>query len=219
MDVLIIGANRGIGLEFVKQLKEQGHSIIATCRKVSSQLENLNVDIVPEIDVSLEAGRIALKKKLHNKKFDMVIHNAGILRNESLDHFNTETIMEQLNTNSVAPLATLVLLIDHLKPGAKIGVLSSRMGSISDNTSGGTYGYRMSKAALNAGMKSLSVDLKNKHIYVAILHPGWVKTDMTQHNGMIDTNESVHGLIKIMENLNESNSGKFWHTNGEELNW
>jgi NAD(P)-dependent dehydrogenase (short-subunit alcohol dehydrogenase family) len=121
--------------------------------------------------------------------------------------------------NSLGPLLTTQALVGNLGEGSKVGIITSRMGSIDDNDSGGSYGYRMSKAAVNAAGKSLSIDLKPKGIAVAILHPGWVRTDMTGHNGLIDTDESACGLLDRMEELTLETSGSFWHTNGELLPW
>ena len=106
-----------------------------------------------------------------------------------------------------------------MSQGSKVGIITSRMGSIADNDSGGSYAYRMSKAAVNAAGKSLSIDLKPKGIAVAILHPGWVRTDMTGHGGLIDADESAKGLLDRMAELNLDNSGTFWHMNGEVLPW
>jgi NAD(P)-dependent dehydrogenase (short-subunit alcohol dehydrogenase family) len=121
--------------------------------------------------------------------------------------------------NSLGPLLTTLALVNNMGKGSKVGIITSRMGSIDDNGSGGSYGYRMSKAAVNATGKSLAIDLKPRGIAVAILHPGWVKTDMTGHRGLIDTTESVSGLIERMKELNLENTGSFWHTNGEQLPW
>jgi NAD(P)-dependent dehydrogenase (short-subunit alcohol dehydrogenase family) len=110
-------------------------------------------------------------------------------------------------------------LLPNLHEGSKVGIITSRMGSIDDNDSGGSYAYRMSKSAVNAAGKSLSIDLKPRGIAVAILHPGWVRTDMTGHGGLIDADESASGLIKRMEELTLDTSGGFWHTNGERLPW
>jgi len=106
-----------------------------------------------------------------------------------------------------------------LKAGAKIALVTSRMGSIADNDSGGSYGYRMSKAALNAAGVSLARDLQARGIAVAILHPGYVRTDMTGHSGLIDVDEAVNGLLERIDELNLDNSGSFWHRNGELLPW
>jgi NAD(P)-dependent dehydrogenase (short-subunit alcohol dehydrogenase family) len=121
--------------------------------------------------------------------------------------------------NSLGPLFVTKSLLGNLSAGSKVGIITSRMGSIDDNDSGGSYAYRMSKTAVNAAGKSLSIDLKPQGIAVAILHPGWVRTEMTGHGGLIDPDESAAGLIQRMEELTIDTSGNFWHTNGELLPW
>ena len=119
----------------------------------------------------------------------------------------------------LGPLRVTHSLLPALKDGAKVALITSRMGSIADNDSGGSYGYRMSKAALNAAGVSLAQDLAARGIAIAILHPGYVRTDMTGQSGLIDTDESVAGLLQRINELNAQNSGTFWHTNGEVLPW
>ena len=130
-----------------------------------------------------------------------------------------ESFKRMFEVNSLGPLLVTHALMGNLSKGSKVGLVTSRKGSIADNDSGGSYAYRMSKSALNAAGKSLSIDLKPQGIAIAILHPGWVRTDMTGHGGLINTDESVNGLLKRMDALDLSNSGTFWHTNGEELPW
>lgn len=216
---VVTGANRGIGLEITKQLKSKGHSILAVCRKPSEELSSLGVDIISDVDVSKESDLLKLKSKLGGQKIDLLINNAGIMRNDSINSLDTKTVQEQFVVNAVAPLKVVSSLLSNLSAGSKVAMITSRMGSINDNTSGGKYGYRMSKAALNAGSVSLAVDLQPKDIAVAIIHPGWVKTDMTNQTGLIDTKTSVNGILKIVDELNLKNSGSFWHTNGEKLSW
>jgi NAD(P)-dependent dehydrogenase (short-subunit alcohol dehydrogenase family) len=127
--------------------------------------------------------------------------------------------LSMFEVNSLGPLLTTQTLVKHMSEGSKVGIITSRMGSIADNDSGGSYAYRMSKAAVNAAGKSLSVDLKPKGIAVGILHPGWVRTDMTGHGGLIDADESASGLLDRMAELNIENTGTFWHMNGEVLPW
>jgi NAD(P)-dependent dehydrogenase (short-subunit alcohol dehydrogenase family) len=140
----------------------------------------------------------------------------------ALNDLNEEAISyckKMFEVNSLGPLLITQSLIANLREGSKVGIVSSRMGSIENNDSGGSYGYRMSKSAVNAAGKSLSIDLKPYGVSVAILHPGWVRTDMTGHNGLIETGESVSGLLNCMDELNLNNSGSFWHANGELLPW
>jgi len=219
---LVTGSNRGIGLELCTQLKQRGFDVIATCRQSSPELELLGVEIIENVDVSDSHSLAALVKILAGRHIDWLINNAGIADGIAMDELNEQTIASckrLFEVNSLGPLLTTQALLGNLSEGSKVGIITSRMGSIDDNDSGGSYGYRMSKAAVNAAGKSLSIDLKPQGIAVAILHPGWVRTDMTGHNGLIDTDESASGLLMRMEELNIDNSGSFWHSNGELLPW
>jgi len=219
---LVTGSNRGIGLEFCTQLKQRGFDVIATCRKASKELEALGVEVIENVEVSDPTSLNALVEKLAGRQIDWLINNAGIAGGLGLSDINVEAVesfKRQYEVNSLGPLLTTQILSGNLVNGSKVGLVTSRMGSIADNDSGGSYAYRMSKAALNAAGKSLSIDLKPQGIAVGILHPGWVRTDMTGHGGLIDTDESVDGLLKRMDELNLGNTGTFWHTNGEVLPW
>lgn len=217
--VMIVGANRGIGLELCRQYQDKGYQVIAVCRSASDELKKLGVEVISDIDVTQTESLKKLSHQIGDQKIDVLIHNAGIMRSESLASLDPNVLLEQLTVNSVAPLITVSTLLPKLNKGAKVAVMSSRMGSVTDNDSGGAYGYRMSKSAVNAAFKSLSLDLKNQNIAVAVLHPGWVRTDMTSHNGLMDPPESVAGLIKVLDQLSLENTGQFWHTNGEVLPW
>jgi len=219
---LVTGSNRGIGLEFCKQLKQRGFDVIATCRTASSELQALDVEVIENVEVSDPTSLNALVDKLAGRQIDWLINNAGIAGGLGLSDINVaavESFKRQYEVNSLGPLLTTQILSGNLTSGSKVGLVTSRMGSIADNDSGGSYAYRMSKAALNAAGKSLSIDLKPQGIAVGILHPGWVRTDMTGHGGLIDTDESVDGLLKRMDELSLDNTGTFWHTNGEVLPW
>lgn len=219
-NVLIIGANRGIGLGLTKKFLSQGHKVWALCRKSSDELSSLNCTAIENCEVSDLKSLEAIANELTNTKFDIFIHNAGIWTDENLLEMNQEQFEAMAYTfeiNSIAPLKTFKTFYKLLTDDAKAAFLSSRMGSIADNDSGSRYSYRMSKAALNAAGKSLALDFPNNPI--AILHPGFVRTDMTNHNGLIDVEESAAGLFNVIEKLNKNNTGKFWHSNGEELPW
>jgi NAD(P)-dependent dehydrogenase (short-subunit alcohol dehydrogenase family) len=219
---LVTGSNRGIGLELCRQLAAKGMHVIATCRKASSELTSLNVEIIEDVEVSEPKSLAKLADSLGNRKIDWLINNAGIAGGIGLGQIDDDAIddfVRMYRVNSLGPLLTTQALLNHLGQGSKVGIITSRMGSIDDNDSGGSYAYRMSKSAVNAAGKSLSIDLKPKGIAVAILHPGWVRTDMTGHGGLIDPDESAAGLIQRMEELTLETSGTFWHTNGEKLPW
>ena len=216
---LITGANRGIGLELCKQLEAKGFGVIATCRKSSPELDALGVRVETGIDVGSDDVVKTLADRLKGVSIDWLVCNAGILSSESLDHLDFDGIRRQFEVNSVGPLRVTKALLPNLKKGSKIALITSRMGSIADNGSGGMYGYRMSKAALNAAGKSLAIDLKDRGVAVVILHPGFVRTDMTGGNGMIGPDESARGLIERIEELKLETTGTFRHMNGDELPW
>jgi NAD(P)-dependent dehydrogenase (short-subunit alcohol dehydrogenase family) len=215
---LVTGANRGIGLEYCRQLKERGDNVIAVCRLTSDELRDLDVQVETDVDITLDSSVNKLVKKLNGKPIDVLINNAGIIERVSLDNLDFDSIRRQFEVNAVGPLRLTQALLNNLKSGSKIIFMTSRMGSIDDNTSGGSYGYRMSKVALLMAGKSLSEDLKSKGIPVAILHPGLVRTRMTGFSG-ITTEESVKGLLARIDELNMENTGTFWHSNGEVLPW
>jgi len=217
---LITGSNRGIGLELVRQLKARGEDVIAACRSVSPELNSLSVRVESNIDITSGDSVIKLRDNLRNTKVDVLIQNAGIAEFNSLSNLDPQSIVHQFEVNALSPLCFVKSMLSQLSKSAKIALISSRMGSIEDNNSGGSYGYRMSKVALCMAGKSLSVDLKSKGIAVGILHPGLVSTRMTgfTSNG-IQPKESVRGLIQRIDELTLENTGTFWHANGEILPW
>lgn len=217
--VLVTGANRGIGLEFCRQLAARGDEVIAVCRQASAELQQPGVRILDGIDVSQVEDVARLRHELADVKLDVVINNAGILVRDSLDHPDFEGIAKQFEVNAMAPLRVSVALLDNLREGSKIFVITSSMGSITENTSGGYYGYRMSKAAVNMAMKSLSVDLNDRGIGVFVLHPGYVATAMTSHQGPVSTAESVQGLLARIDELELADSGSFHHAQGRSIPW
>lgn len=217
---LITGTNRGIGLEYCRQLKAQGENVIAICREPSQDLQDLGVQIESGVDLTDAQAVRDLVTKLQGRKVDVLINNAGIVERISLDHLDLDSIRRQFEVNAIAPLNFTKALLPNLTSGSKVILMTSRMGSIEDNTSGGSYGYRMSKVALSMAGKSLSVDLQSQDIAVAILHPGLVKTRMTGFTDSgITTETSVKGLLARIAALNLDNTGTFWHANGEVLPW
>jgi NAD(P)-dependent dehydrogenase (short-subunit alcohol dehydrogenase family) len=216
---LITGANRGIGLELVRQLAARGHEVIAICRKTTPELDALGVRVEAGIDVS-DAGLLAdLPKRLGTSRLDCLIANAGILRSDRLEDLAAKDVLEQFEVNALGSLRTVQALLPRLASGAKVALITSRMGSIADNSSGGFYGYRMSKAALNAAGVSLAHDLRPRGIAVALLHPGYVRTEMTGNQGGIAPSDAASQLIARIEALTLETSGTFQHANGEPLPW
>lgn len=217
MHCVVIGANRGIGLALVKKFIAGGYKVTATCRKSSDQLKQTGAIIIEGVDVTKPDSLKEFAKSCD--EIDLLIHNAGILIGDRYETIDINNIKSQFEVNTLGPLYTVMSLKDKVKRGGKIGLMTSRMGSITDNTSGGQYGYRVSKAGLNAIGKSLAEDLKAEEKTVLLLHPGYVRTEMTNGNGLIDPDESAAGLFQIMKNKTFSDTGTFWHTIGEELPW
>lgn len=217
--VCITGANRGIGLELARQFKARGDEVVAACRRPSDDLAGLGVRIIEGVDVTDEAGLNRLSESLGDRKVDILVNNAGLLSDESLDDLDLDRIRRQFEINGLGPLRVTVALQSNFGDGSKVAIVTSRMGSIEDNTSGGRYGYRMSKAAVNMAGRSLAHDLRPAGVAVAILHPGFVRTEMTGNTGFVDPPESAAGLISRIDELTLETSGSFWHANGEQLPW
>jgi NAD(P)-dependent dehydrogenase (short-subunit alcohol dehydrogenase family) len=217
--VLITGANRGIGLALAQRCADRGDRVIAVCRTPSPALAALGerARIEAEVDVTSDAGVAGLVDRLGALAIDVLVLNAGILREDDLENVRLDDVVEQLAVNAVGPLRVLQALRRHLRPGGKVAVITSRMGSMGDNGSGGSYGYRMSKAALNAMAVSAAHDLRPAGVAVAILHPGYVRTDMTDGAGHLSPDESARLLLERIDNLTLATSGTFWHASGQVL--
>lgn len=216
--ILITGANRGIGLELATRLAARGETVIAACRKASVELKDLGVEVIEGIDVGSDESVAGLADALGGRRLDWLVNNAGILESTSLDNLDYASMERQFRINSIGPLRVTAALRGNLAKGSKVFIVTSRMGSVDDNTSGGSYGYRMSKAAVNMAGKSLSVDLADDGIAVFLLHPGWVSTEMTGGTG-IPVGESAAGLVSTMDSLDLDKSGTFWHQEGYQLPW
>ena len=217
---LVTGANRGIGLEYCRQLQERGERVIAVCRTSSPELEALGVRIEAGVDMTNDAAMASLVERLDGLHLDGLILNAGILESTGLEDLKAESLRRQFEVNALGPLRLTHALLPQLRNGSKLILMTSRMGSIDDNSSGGSYGYRMSKVALNMAGKSLAIDLQSRGIAVAILHPGLVRTRMVNFNPQgISPAEAVRGLLARIDALTLENSGSFWHANGEVLPW
>lgn len=218
--VVITGANRGIGLQLARKYAARLDRVFAVCRSLNPELDKVEgVTVVSDIDVGRDEDVQRLSSSLKGETIDVLINNAGILRVDGLDQLDFQDMAAQFAINAMAPLrVTSNLLPLMAKPGGKVAIITSRMGSIDDG-SGGMYGYRMSKAAVNMAGSSLAHDLKGLGISVCLLHPGYVKTDMTNHNGTVLPADSARGLIDRIEGMSLENTGTFWHMNGEVLPW
>lgn len=215
---LVTGTNKGIGLQICTQLQERGDDVIAVCRTPSPELTNLGVRIIEDIDVSDAESIDKLKSELEGHKLDVLINNAGILKGDRFGHLDYEVMLEQFRVNALGPLRVTEALVDNLNDGSKVAIVSSRVGSIEDNGSGGNYGYRASKTAVNQIGMNLKHELAPRGIAVALLHPGLVATDLTGGRG-ISAADSARGIIERIDALDMENSGRFWHAEGYELPW
>lgn len=216
---LVTGANRGLGFEFCANLSKRGEQVVALCRKSSSELQALDgVEIVENVELRRTTSLPAVAEKIDGQ-FDGIINNAGVLFNEELDSLDFASVAIQMEINAFGPLAVVSAFKDKLVNGGKIAMITSRMGSIEDNNSGGYYGYRMSKAALNAAAKSLSIDLAEREICVGIYHPGFVRTEMTGFRGTINPDQAATKLLELIDKLSLDDSGKFFHVGGTFLPW
>lgn len=223
--LLITGANRGIGLEFVKQYAADGWDIIAYCRdpKEAKELQAIKGKVTVEaLDVTDYAAVDTLAQKYAERAIDLLINNAGIYgtRNPALSIGDPDVYLKVLQVNSVAPMKVALAFLPALKRAkqAKIATISSRMGSVGLGT-GGSYVYRASKAAINAAMHNLAIDLKNDGITCIVLHPGWVKTDMGGAGADITAETSVTGLRQTIAHAELDDTGKFFNYDGSEIPW
>ena len=225
--VLVTGANRGLGYEFVKQYSEIGLNVLACCRNIehAKNLKKLAEDLsnieIYQLDVGNIKNIINLSKQLQDKKIDVLINNAGIYRSSTVGNIDYDEWLESFKINTIAPYQIVEAFLNQITNSdlKKVISITSKMGSIDDNTSGGSYIYRSSKTALNSMMQSLSHDLKHHGIATLTLHPGWVRTDMGGMGGWIDAYESVQGMIKQIDKLTIDNSGRYVDYAGKSINW
>ena len=216
--VLITGCNRGIGLQLASQLHARGDSVIVVCRSASEELSKLGIRVISGIDVSDGTSIKALATELDGETIDILINNAGILRRDEFGELDYDDMITQYKVNTLGPLRVTEALRDNLGEGSKVAIVSSRVGSIDDNSSGNYYGYRASKTAVNQIGTNLMHELKPRGIAVAILHPGLVATEMTGGQG-ITPEESAKGLIQRIDDLTIDTTGGFWHAEGYRLPW
>lgn len=223
--VLITGANRGIGLEFARQYADAGYRVHAACRAPgrAEALASLGEGVtLHALDVTDHRRIEALAADLKGEAIDILINNAGIYGEGQefgkIDYAAWERVMR---VNTLAPLKMAECFLPHLEAGKTkmIASITSRMGSIGDNSAGGVYIYRSSKAALNAAAKSLALDLAPRGITVIVFHPGWVKTDMGGPNALIDAETSVAGMRAVIAGAGKKDSGRFFAYDGTEVPW
>ncbi|KAH0355142.1 NAD(P)-binding protein, partial [Aureobasidium melanogenum] len=224
---VVTGCNSGIGHAFARLLISEGHEVIATDYVVGDNLKSLACRQF-QLDVRSPESISAFVSSLSGKPINMLLNVAGAMakhEDDSLESVNKDTLTRIFETNTFGPLLLTQALLPNLvdASGAKIGIVSSRVGSIADNSTGGIYAYRASKAAVNSIGKSLAMDLKDKGIVVSLLHPGIVKTGLdptaadTPEAVMPD--EAATKLWKVWQSKNMEDTGKFWHREGQELPW
>ena len=227
--VLVTGASRGLGLEFVRQLVERGDRVIATCRgdRSMSELDALydihdNLQVM-ELEVGDGKSLATLGQQLVGQAVDVLINNAGVNGSQSatFGQLDGDAWGEVMRVNCIAPMLLTQILLPNLRNGndRKLVFITSKMGSIADNRRGGSYAYRSSKSALNSAVKSLAVDLANDDFVSVALHPGWVRTDMGGPNAMIDATTSVSGMLQVIDRAGQAESGGFYGYDGAVIPW
>ncbi|MFM9913259.1 MAG: SDR family oxidoreductase [Methylophilaceae bacterium] len=228
---LITGANRGLGLEFVRQLSAQNWRVFACCRNPSEADALLQLAQASSGNISLHTLTVdnpshisQLAATLKDQAIDLLLNNAGMYLGGNGERFGysaSEEWLKVFQTNTIAPLKMAEAFVENVaKSELKIiANITSKMGSLGDNTSGGAYMYRSSKAALNMVVKSMAQDLESRGIKVALLHPGWVRTDMGGPNALISPQQSVAGMLKIILSFGWQDSGRFLAYDGQEIEW
>ena len=234
--VLITGANRGIGLEFARQYAADGWTVLACCRtpgqsdalnKLAQQLPNqvkiYGLDLTDHEQIEALVRMLSSKTAAINS-IDLLINNAGVYPDSYEGGFGDtdyELWIKSLRVNTMAPLKMAEAFATHVERSQlkTIVTIGTKMGSIADNSSGGSYLYRTSKAAVNMVVKNLSIDLKPRGIIAVVLHPGWVKTDLGGANALISAEQSVSGMRKVISRLSPADSGKFLTYDGKDIPW
>jgi len=226
--ILITGANRGLGLELCKQALNKGWKVLAVCRQphAANELQKLAASsnlTVYGCEVSQAQDIQKLQQQLDGVPIDILFNNAGVYgpSNYAWQSIDAKAWLDVFAVNTISPLQVSAALMPNLKLGRLkiIANMSSLMGSIADNAQGGSYIYRSSKAALNAVTKSLSIDLAKDGMTVVAIHPGWVQTDMGGQAAPLKPQDSIAGIMKILNRLNVSESGKFFNYDGKEIAW
>ena len=220
---VVTAANRGLGLEFARQLSARGDRVIATARDVEGarELNDLGVQ-VQELDVADAASVDSMAAALAGTQIDVLINNAGVgVRSRPFQSLEFEEMERFFSINAVGPLRVTRALLPGLRAGVdkKIVNITSRMGSIADNSSGAAYSYRASKAALNMVTRCLAVDLQREGFICTVLHPGWVATDMGGASAPVAPEDSIAGMISVIDDLEAGDSGEFFDFTGATVPW
>ena len=221
--VLITGANRGIGLELARQYTTAGWQVIGTARKPeqAAELRALNARVI-QLDVTDQQSIDRMAEELGDRPVDLLINNAGIFpRVRTITDVNFDDVTRTFAVNTLGPMRVSRALLPNLRSGElkKVVNITSRLGSITDNSGGGFYGYRESKAALNMFTRSLANELRADGFICVVVHPGWVQTDMGGANATLTVLESAQGIRGVVENLSPEDNGTFWNFDGAPLPW
>ncbi len=222
---LITGAGRGLGLEFARQFAADDWTVLAGVRapERADDLRSIDGDVSPvPLDVADPASVAILAERLSGIPIDLLVNNAGIFgpREMAIGAFDFDTWRAVLEVNTLAPMRVAEAFLEHLRAGQgrRVVTVSSKMGSISEG-SGGSYIYRSSKAAVNAAMKNLAMDLASEGFTIVVVHPGWVRTDMGGSAADIDAKESVAGLKRVIDGLTPADTGRFISYDGSQIPW
>lgn len=221
---LVVGCDRGIAHAVALQLHDRGEHVIAACLGAGEDLAGRGVAVEPGVDVTDPASVAALAARLRGTRLDWLLHVAGVLGADELGALDYDDVRRQFEINTIGPLRTVEALRHLLGEGAKVGIVSSRVGSLGDNGSGGMYAYRISKAGANMVGLNLHHDLAPRGVAVQMLHPGMVATDLTKDVPRGDVpfiapEEAAAGLVRQMDELTLATSGRFRHANGTDLPW
>jgi NAD(P)-dependent dehydrogenase (short-subunit alcohol dehydrogenase family) len=216
--ILVTGCNRGIGFELCKHFASRADTVIGACRHGGDELQSMGIRVIAGIDVTAADSIAKLKHAVGGDRIDILINNAGILLSDSLGELDYDAIIRQFCVNALGPLRVTEALLENLAAGSKVVIMSSRVGSIEDNSSGGYYGYRASKTAVNMIGTNLKHDLLSRGVAVGLFHPGMVATDMTSGHGASPV-DVAKNLVNRIDDMDLQNSGGFWHAEGYELPW
>ncbi|MEM7246188.1 MAG: SDR family oxidoreductase [Acidobacteriota bacterium] len=220
---LVTGANRGLGLELARQLSARGDQVIATARRPDEAEELRSLDLrVEPLDVADAASVASFISAVGDQPIDVLINNSGMGgQREAFGHLDWDAMSSMFLVNSIGPLRICQSLMPNLRAGSRrlIVNMTSKMGSLADNTSGNAYAYRASKAALNALTKSLAIDLAGEDFCCIVMHPGWVRTDMGGSAAPLSVEDSVQGMLRVIDGLDEDDSGAFYDYAGEAIPW
>ncbi len=218
--VVITGANRGVGLGLTKTYSARGDHVIACVRQTSKELEATGAEVHTGVDLRDRAAIIDFSSSIPADTIDLIVNNAAIFVDRGpVEDTDIEVIEEELRVNVLGPLLLTRDLLNALRDGGKIAFVSSAIGSIEENELGLYYGYRMSKASINMIVKNLSNDLWSRKISTIAIHPGFVRTRLTDFAGEWSIEEAAEGMVKQIDRLTLDTSGTFWHQNGRQIAW